>query len=317
MCGLFGFSNYGNKPIKGLSAITNSLAEESTIRGKDATGIAYCSSGSISVLKESKPAYKLDFKHPENITALTGHTRHSTQGSEKKNYNNHPFIGRMGKSRFALAHNGVLYNDRELRRELRLPKTKIETDSYIAVQLIESRKSLNFDSIKYMAEKIEGSFSFSILDDENSIYLVKGDSPLSILHFPKRKLYAYASTDEILYRALIETPLFDDLKEGEFEQVHIRDGDIFKFCSTGKIEKGKFDYRTYYGRAWWDYGAYSSYEFGAEENRSYIDDLKSIASLHGYTPECIDELIGEGFTYDEIEEYLYGYYDYREEMLAM
>ena len=43
----------------------------------------------------------------------------------------------------ALAHNGVLYNDRELRREQHLPTTPIETDSYIAVQLLEQGQQLD------------------------------------------------------------------------------------------------------------------------------------------------------------------------------
>lgn len=64
--------------------------------------------------------------------------------------------------RFALAHNGVLVNDKELRKKDHLPKTKIETDSYIAVQLLEYKKLLNEESIKFMAEALEGSFSFSI-----------------------------------------------------------------------------------------------------------------------------------------------------------
>ena len=49
---------------------------------------------------------------------------------------------------FAFAHNGVLYNDKELRAEKHLPKTKIETDSYVAVQLIEQHGKLNFGTLK-------------------------------------------------------------------------------------------------------------------------------------------------------------------------
>ena len=172
MCGLFGFSKYGTNHIPNLSTLTNALAKEASVRGTDATGIATCNKSVISIIKDSKPAYKMDFKHGDSITALIGHTRHSTQGSEKRNYNNHPFIGKVNSSSFALAHNGVLLNDMELRKKLCLPKTKIETDSYIAVQLIESKKALNFDTLKYMAETIEGSFSFSVLDDKNDIYLV-------------------------------------------------------------------------------------------------------------------------------------------------
>lgn len=42
-----------------------------------------------------------------------------------------------------LAHNGVLYNGREFRREQHLPPTPIETDSYITVQLLEQGQQLD------------------------------------------------------------------------------------------------------------------------------------------------------------------------------
>ena len=196
MCGLFGFLNYSNNKIKNLSDLTNSLAEQSEVRGTDATGIAFNSKGKLKILKESLPAHKIAFKHDDNILALIGHDRHSTSGFRGVQ-NHHPFKGKIKDSQFALAHNGVLTNDIKLRKQLNLPKTKIETDSYIAVQLLERKKKLDFDSIKYMAETVEGSFSFSILDDKNNIYLVKGDSPLCILHFEKLGIYVFASTAEI------------------------------------------------------------------------------------------------------------------------
>jgi glucosamine 6-phosphate synthetase-like amidotransferase/phosphosugar isomerase protein len=306
MCGLFGFSNYSGDRPKNLSSLASSLAVESAVRGTDATGVAFCRFGDVIISKESKDAYRMDFKCCDDACALIGHTRHSTQGSEKKNYNNHPFSGKCRGSRFALAHNGVLSNDRELRKSLHLPKTKIETDSYIAVQLIESRKKLNFDTIKYMAEKIDGSYSFSILDDRDNIYLVKGDSPLSVMHFPGRKMYVYASTDEILYRALIDSPLFSSLKKGEFEMVDIKEGDIVKICSEGKLEYGKFEHSCYYGRAWWDY-SFSAHEDRATLRDEYIRDIKTFAAYQGMEPESIDDLIKSGFTLDEIEEFVYGY----------
>ena len=115
MCGLFGFSRYGNEEIKGLSKLTNTLAVESAIRGTDATGIAFNNNGCLKIFKDSKSAYKIDFKHPDDVVALTGHTRHATQGSVKKNYNNHPFKGTYKGFNFALCHNGVLSNDKSLR----------------------------------------------------------------------------------------------------------------------------------------------------------------------------------------------------------
>lgn len=303
MCGLFGFSKYGNDKYDKLSELTNSLAEQSSVRGTDATGIAFCNYNVISIVKDSKPAMKISFKHPDDIHALIGHTRHSTQGSERKNYNNHPFSGRTNNARFALAHNGVLMNDNELRKELKLPKTKIETDSYIAVQLIESQKNLNANSLKYMAEKVDGSFSFSVLDDKNNIYLVKGDSPLCILHFPNVKIYVFASTEEILFKALIDSKLFSALKKGEYEVIEIQEGDILKICNDGKLIYDKFEYSTYSGKHWWDYGLVGH---GYTQNE-YIRDLKTIASYQGYSPETIDNLLEKGFSPFEIEDFIYEY----------
>lgn len=309
MCGLFGFSRYGDK-IKNLSDLTNSLAEQSAVRGTDATGIAFCNTSGINILKDGKSAHELDFKHPDEIQALIGHTRHSTHGSEKKNFNNHPFPGKCQNSKFAFAHNGVLNNDTILRKKYKLPKTKIETDSFVGVQLIESQKCLDFESIKYMADRTEGSFSYSILDDKNNIWLVKGDSPLSVVHFPKLKMYVYASTDEILYKALVEfSPLFSELKTGNFEEIPHSEGEILKIRHDGIIERGTFEYRYYYSRGWWNYGSYSYISSesvkGSYSMNEYIEDLKSIASYQGYSPDVIDELISAGFSLYEIEEHLY------------
>ncbi len=309
MCGLFGFLNYSGDKIKNLDELTNSLAEQSTIRGLDATGIAFNKADGINIVKDSKSAYNINFKHSDNIVALTGHTRHSTQGSEKKNYNNHPFLGKCKNAKFALAHNGVLSNDRELRKSLHLPKTKIETDSYIAVQLLESKKQLNFDNIKYMAEKTEGSFSYTILDDKNNIWLIKGDSPISLLHFPEQKIYVYASTDEILYKALVDSSLFLPLKKGEYEEIDVSEGTILKLKPDGTIKKQTFEYSYYFGRSWWDYGSYLSKDWDScskgINKDDYVENLKTVAAYHGYTPDDIDELVHAGFSLDEIEEYIY------------
>ena len=151
MCGLYGVLSYGNK-VKDMAEITEALAVESAVRGTDATGIAYNKNGKLIVFKKSKSAYEMTFSVPKNTVAVMGHTRHATQGTLNFNGNNHPFKGMCGDEEFALAHNGIICNDKKLRRELRLPSTIIDTDSYIAVQLIESQKKLDFKSLKYMAE---------------------------------------------------------------------------------------------------------------------------------------------------------------------
>ena len=299
MCSLFGFYNYSKGNIKGLCELTNKLAQEATVRGTDATGISYNYKNNLVIHKEPKSAFKMKFKHSDDTMAVMGHTRHSTQGSEKLNYNNHPFMGKCKNARFTLAHNGIISNDDRLRFQYDIQKTKIDTDSYIAVQMIEKKKQLNNDSIKFMAENVHGSFTFSILDDKNTLYLIKGDNPLSIIHFPKYKLYVYASTDEILYKALLGTNLFKEVKQGNFEEIEISSGEILTIFSCGKILRDKFKYTDYSYCGLWDWRTHGLYE------NEYIEDLKNVSKYYGYDPDDIDTLIEEGFTPDEIEEYIY------------
>ena len=37
----------------------------------------------------------------------------------------------------------------------------------------------------------------------------------------------------------------------------------------------------------------------------YLEELKSVASAYGYTPDTIDELLRQGYSTDEVEEGLY------------
>lgn len=295
MCCLFGFYHYGGGEIDKLSGLTNLLAENAAVRGTDAAGIAYNDRGKLIIHKEAKAAYNIDFKHPESAVCVTGHTRHATQGDKKKNYNNHPFAGTCKNLKFALSHNGVLINDADLKKQYHLPKTKIATDSYIAVQLLEKKKQLNVDSVKFMAENISGSFAFSILDSSDTLWLIRGDSPLSLVHLPKYRLYVYASTDEILYKSLVDTKLFNEIKIGSFEEIKVRPGDILRILPNGKVLTDTFSYTDYSDFHWWDYSL----------KDDYIEDLKSVAAYQGYSPEVVDALLDEGFLPEEIEDYIY------------
>ena len=190
MCAVFGYLDYKGKVSNAiLKKLIQNLSIAAEIRGTDATGISYVNHGKVVTFKKAKPAHKIKLYFPRNTRAVIGHTRMTTQGSEKYNYNNHPFDGRCGMETFALAHNGVLYNDAELKTKYHLPKTLIETDSYVAVQLLEQEKQLHAESIKKMAELIEGSFVFTILRNDNTLFLVKGNNPLTIYHFTKLGIY--------------------------------------------------------------------------------------------------------------------------------
>ena len=300
MCCLFGLIDT-NHILSGQqkTKLVHLLATAAEARGTDASGIAYHVGNQLVIRKAPVAGHKLKFYIPDSTTAVMGHTRLTTQGLARKNRNNHPFYGQIGSARFALAHNGVIYNDTALRRELHLPRTKVETDSYIAVQLLDTQNALSFSSLRYMAEQVEGSFTFTVLDEQDSLYIVKGDSPFYLLRFPAYGLYVYASTEQILLQALSGFRL--SVKSAV--PVKIGSGELVRVNRSGEVERSTFDDRKLY--CWHVPYAFPCRSYVRKKDQSYVDELKSVAGAFGYTPEMIDRLIGQGFMPEEIEEYLY------------
>src|SRR5699024_11888390 len=54
--------------------------------------------------------------------------------------------------------------------------------------------------LQAMAERVEGSFVFTVLDSEDSIWFVVGDNPLCLFYYDG--LLIYASTEEILIKTV-------------------------------------------------------------------------------------------------------------------
>ena len=241
MCAVFGFLDYKGKISNAvLKKLIHYLSVAAEVRGTDATGIAYVRDGSMVTYKKPKPAHKVKLFFPRDTRAVIGHTRFTTQGSEKRNCNNHPFEGHCGTESFALAHNGVLYNDRKLRREQHLPTTPIETDSYIAVQLLEQGQQLDTENIRRTAELVEGSFVFTVLRNDNTLFLVKDNNPLTLYHFPALGLYVYASTKSILDNALRKVHIAEKACE-----VEISEGEILEIAPNGKLNRSDFEMQDY------------------------------------------------------------------------
>jgi glutamine phosphoribosylpyrophosphate amidotransferase len=248
------------------------------------------------------------FNIPRDAYAIMGHTRMTTQGSASRQRNNHPFLGKLEKTQFALAHNGVLSNDEILRKVENLPQTNIETDSFVAVQLIEKESTLDFNSLKAMAEKVKGTFTFTVLDQKNNLYIIKGNNPLCLYYFPKKGIYIYASTEEILLKALGRM----QVKLGRYQKIDITCGDILTINKYGNINKTTFstdnldgfNFASYFWRT-----AIPRCEVKPKKTLSYqeeyIERLKVEAEYCGYSPSLIDTLLADGFSTDDIEEMIY------------
>lgn len=184
MCCLFGFYDYGGTlSAKQKNRIISALAISSEIRGTDATGIAYRTGTKLCIYKRPFPARWMRFRLPAEVKAVMGHTRMTTQGSEMQNCNNHPFYGVADGSAFALAHNGILSNDKLLRLEKKLPASRIETDSFAIVQLLEQAGTIDLDTLRITSELLRGSFTYTVLDDHEHLYIVRGNNPFCLYHF--------------------------------------------------------------------------------------------------------------------------------------
>ena len=300
MCAVFGFLDYKGKVSNAvLKKLIHYLSVAAEVRGTDATGIAYVRDGSIVTYKKPKPAHKVKLFFPRDTRAVIGHTRFTTQGSEKRNCNNHPFEGHCGTEAFALAHNGVLYNDRELCREQHLPTTPIETDSYVAVQLLEQGQNLDAENIQRTAELVEGSFVFTILRNDNTLFLVKGNNPLTLYHFPALGLYIYASTKSILDNALQKVHIAEKACE-----VEISEGEIIEISPSGNLHKSTFEMQDYIHSLFnpynWDQLDYA--KWWMEDEREEL--LLEYCGTFGVSEEEVQLLLDFGYDPDEIEELL-------------
>ena len=96
------------------------------------------------------------------------------------------------------------------------------------------------------------------------------------------------------------------MKQGEYETVPIENGEILMIRANGQTERQTFNFKYSTAKNWWEYGS-STYHQSAEPVQlgSYIEDLKYVAAYQGYDPEVIDELLRDGFSPWEVEEYLY------------
>ena len=119
MCGVFGLAkkadSQNNFQIEQSRLVLQYLADESSVRGTDSTGIAFISKESRSIFKTVMPSFDMieheDWEEkiiPElnrSTTAVLGHVRLATHGTISVR-NAHPFaIGKV-----VGAHNGVLNN---------------------------------------------------------------------------------------------------------------------------------------------------------------------------------------------------------------
>ena len=181
MCGIFGYVGKKNcKEIifKGLKTLE--------YRGYDSSGIATISSEqNISIIKAKGKLKELEQRLdnlPDNDHIGIGHTRWATHGIANDT-NAHPH----SNANFAIVHNGIIENYKELKKELsskgKVFKSKTDTEVVLHLLQVNYEESSCFiKAIKKTTQRLKGAYALGIIhkDAPKSIYLIKKDSPLVI-----------------------------------------------------------------------------------------------------------------------------------------
>lgn len=215
-CGVFGVyqvENAASMTYYGLHSLQH--------RGQESSGIAVSDGETINVYKghgltiDVFQKSKLDKMEGKNAV---GHVRYGTAGGSEI-ANVQPIVSKGHQGSLAVAHNGQIDNDRELRLELENQGAIFQGtgDSEVILHLIQHEKGTLLERIKKACNKLDGAYSFLVMD-EDRIYAVRdryGIRPLSYAAFQNG--YVISS----------ETCAFEVM--GIYESIDLQPGEIVEF----------------------------------------------------------------------------------------
>lgn len=178
MCGIIGY--IGKSEATGI--LLRGL-KDLEYRGYDSGGIAVLDKKRLSVAKAKGEIRNLEKKldgYEIRGCLGIGHTRWATHGKANE-INAHPHCSKH----FAVVHNGIIENYKEIRESLAMSGIAFEseTDTEVIPKLLE----LNFngdvlEAIQKTVKLLEGSYALGIIctDKEDTLYCTKKASPLII-----------------------------------------------------------------------------------------------------------------------------------------
>ena len=181
MCGIIGYTG----EMETSDILLDGL-KKLEYRGYDSAGIAVMQNGEIITRKCRGRLSNLEeiIKKENGITGSCGigHTRWATHG-EPSDINSHPHSSKN----VVIVHNGIIENYMTLKNFLENNgyEFESETDTEVAVQLIDYYYNINkdpFKSIIEAAEKLKGSYALGVMfkGHDGIIYAVRKGSPLII-----------------------------------------------------------------------------------------------------------------------------------------
>ncbi|MFB6215853.1 MAG: isomerizing glutamine--fructose-6-phosphate transaminase, partial [Candidatus Aenigmatarchaeota archaeon] len=246
MCGITAY--YGNEDAAPF--IYDSL-KRLDYRGYDSAGIATCSNPELKIKRDVGKIDEIHEKHDlkdMDGTFGIGHTRWATHGGVSKK-NAHPH--RCCEGRFAIVHNGIIENWKELKEELEDHDFTSETDSEVIAHYIEetAKEADVEEAIRSFLNDAEGSFAVALMDtEERKLFTMKNGSPLALGVgddgvFVGSDIYAFSPyTDETVFMGDNEYAV---IEHGGFEVKDHNGQELEKDVKNvdwSQEESGKGDY---------------------------------------------------------------------------
>jgi glutamine---fructose-6-phosphate transaminase (isomerizing) len=181
MCGIFAYSGPKNNAVQLVIEGLKKLE----YRGYDSWGLAYTINNTdLEIIKKVGKIGEFNFKNETfpNSNLAIGHSRWATHGGVTE-ANAHPHSD--SNNNYAIVHNGIIENYRELKAELALKgyEFKSQTDTEVIVHLLaENAKTLPFiEAAKKTFKQLNGRYAIlAIKHDEQKIVAARRGSPLII-----------------------------------------------------------------------------------------------------------------------------------------
>ena len=218
MCGIYGYSGYKRNAT---AAVMDGL-RRLDYRGYDSWGVSVLKASKILTDKHVGIVDGIKSKLPDSSVAI-GHTRWATNGAVTVG-NAHPHYA-MDRS-FVLAHNGIVENFIELKKDLvkKGYRFSSETDSEVIVHLIEEMRKVSANlvsAVRKAFKKLAGRNTIVLLDNTGQIIGARNGSPL-VVGLSKDTQEVYVSSDTLSF-----APYVDD--------VVVLDNNEMVVCDKGKI----------------------------------------------------------------------------------